>query len=305
MSTNFLILYQYPHLSIKMPARADSSATATVSASATASASAKINYQLRINIITQYKTNHILGSCLIDDIIKFKWSKWKYNRPPDMIRVEEIVQYIERGNSIDWLLYFIYSDNGDKLSCLSIYDGLHRMSAISEYIKQFERQQSIRCPLRDSTIVISIRINPTLGEIVDAFEVINKSVPVPFLEHMGIDLQDTKKRDIIEEVVEKWQRRYKLHFKSTSKTNIPNINRDTFMDIVNKLYDLYNINEDKKKLEKVLKAINAYMQDINILPNNTFSEKALEKCKATGCFLFLVKSNRLFDFIESISIEID
>jgi hypothetical protein len=300
MSTNFLILYQYPHLSTKVSARADLS----VNSSASATASAKINYQLRINIITQYKTNHILGSCLIDDIVKFKWSRWKYNRPPDMIRVEEIVQYIERGNSIDWLLYFIYSDNGDKLSCLSIYDGLHRMSAISEYIKQFERQQGIRCPLRDSTIVISIRINPTLGEIVDAFEVINKSVPVPFLEHIGIDAQDSKRRDIIEEVVEKWQKRYKRHFKSTVRTNIPNINRDTFMDIVNKLYDVYNINEDKKKLEMVLKCINDYMQDINVLPNNTFSEKAIIKCRDTGCYLFLVKSNMLFEFIESSSITI-
>jgi hypothetical protein len=88
-------------------------------------ADARINYQLPINIITQYKKNHILGSCLIDDIINFEWIRWEYNRPPDMIRVEEIIKkYIEEENSIDWMFYFIYSDSGCKKGAnLEIYDG--------------------------------------------------------------------------------------------------------------------------------------------------------------------------------------
>lgn len=299
MSTNSLILYSYPRASTKKIASEIgvldnnfASALDNNSGSSIPLEEIKINRQLRVNIITQYKENHILGSCLIGDIINFRWVRWKYNRPSDMVRVEEIIEYIEKGNSIDWLLYFIYSDNSDKMACLSIYDGLHRMTAISEYIRQFEKQQGIRCQLRDFTILISIRINPTDGEIVDAFQFINKSVAVPdlyFTEHI--------KKDIIEEIVDKWQRRYKRHFRSTSRTHIPNINRDTFIDIVSKLYDHYNIHDDKKKLERELNKMNNYMNNIDVLPNNTVSEHAFNKCKDTGCYLFLVKSTLLFDYI--------
>jgi len=268
--------------------------------------SAKINYQIRINIITQYRENHILGSCIIDDIINFGWSRWEYNRTPDIVRVEEIVKYIERGHSIDWLFYFIYLDG--EVSSLAVYDGLHRMTAIGEYIKQFEKQQDIRCPLRDSTILISIRINPTPGEVVDAFTFINKSVPVPdlyFAKHI--------KKDIVENVVKKWQDKYKRHFKSTLRTNIPNINRDVFIDIVGQIYDYYNINEDKKKLEKALNKINNYIKNIYDLPNNTISENApnntvsenaLKKCRETECYIFLVKHSALIDYIKKNKINI-
>jgi hypothetical protein len=308
MSTNSLILYQYPDISTKKSASGAKASRCFGSEIPSEAAKlpipsegAKINHQLRVNIITQYKENHLLGSCLIDDIIKFKWSRWKYNRPPDMARVKEIVEYIERGNSIDWLLYFIYSSNSkDKMASLFVYDGLHRMSAITEYIKQFEKQQDIRCPLRDTIILISIRINPTDGEIVDAFKSINQSIPLPELYTM-----EHIKREIIEKVVNKWQHRYSCHFKPAYRTNIPNINRDIFIDIVSKLYDFYDINEDAKKLERVLNRINDYMKDFSILPNNTYSEKAINKCKETGCYIFLVKSTRLFDFIEERRDRID
>lgn len=292
MSTNSLILYQYPDISTKKSASGAKASRG--SGTEIPSEGVKINHQLRVNIITQYKENHLLGSCLIDDIIKFRWSRWKYNRSPDMVRVAEIIEYIERGNSIDWLLYFIYSSNSkDKMASLFVYDGLHRMTAITEYIKQFEKQQDVRCPLRNCIILISIRINPTDGEILDAFESINKSVPMYVMPYW-----DIKRKEIIEKVVEKWQNKYTRHFKPTLRTNIPNINRDAFIDIVSKLYDHYDINEDGKKLERVLNRINNYMKDINVLPNNTYSEKALDKCKGTGCYIFLVKGTQLFDFIE-------
>ena len=94
------------------------------------------NIAIKLNIITKYSKNHVLGSCLIDEIINFGWSRWGYNRPPDLTRVDEIIKYIEADNSIDWVLYFAYSNN--KIPKLEIYDGLHRMAAITEYIKKYE-----------------------------------------------------------------------------------------------------------------------------------------------------------------------
>jgi hypothetical protein len=325
MSTDSLILYKYPNLMKKKSTAAFDATGETTDGYERADAI--INYQLRINIITQYKKNHILGSCLIDDIINFGWVRWEYNRPPDMVRVEEIVKYIENEYSIDWVFNFIYLDSSSittkdassittkdasskitkcasskitKGASLEIYDGIHRMTAISEYIKQFEDQQNIRCPLRDTIVIISIKINPTPGEVHDAFIFINKSVPVSKLY-----LEDRARRDVVEIVVKKWQDKYKNHFKSTSRTYIPNINRDTFMDIVGELYDHYDISGDKKKLGKLLNKINEYMSSIDVLPTTPpISEKALNKCKETGCYIFLVKSTLLFDYIKHHEISI-
>jgi len=245
------------------------------------------NIDIKLNIITKYSKNHVLGSCLIDEIINFGWSRWGYNRPPDLTRVNEIIKYIEANNSIDWVLYFAYSNNN--IPKLEIYDGLHRMAAITEYIKRYELINA-RCPLRDQIILISIKINPTPGDIVDAFTFINKSVPVPELYFGHI------RKDIIEEIVEQWRDRYKLHFKPSMRTNIPNINRDIFIDIVSKIYEYYKINEDKAKLENILINTNNYIKNLSSFPNPV-SVKALEKCKKTGCFMFIIKPTELFDYI--------
>lgn len=291
-----LILYLYPNL-----VKSEISPNVEVNVEEdVAEAGVKINYICKINIITQYKENHILGSCKIGDIINFNWKRWKYNRPPDEIRVNEIVEYINRGHSLDWLIHFIYSnnftysDNGGEMSKLEVYDGLHRMTALSNYISQYEITHDNECPLRDTIILVSIRINPTLGEIVDAFQLINKSIPIP---ELYVDVIDSVKNDIVESVVEKWTKNYKHHFKSSLRTNIPNVNKDCFIDIVSKIYDHYKI-KDKKKLEHRLNKINKFiMENIETLPNYPFSKKTLDKCKDSGCYMFLVKSPFLFDFI--------
>jgi len=42
-------------------------------------------------------------------------SNWKYNRPPDTSRVEEIMEYIQQSNNIDGIIYIaeLYEPSDD------------------------------------------------------------------------------------------------------------------------------------------------------------------------------------------------
>jgi len=259
-------------------------------------ANAVINKKCEINIINQYKENHFLGNCKIDDIIEFNICKWEYNRPPDEIRVAEIYEYINKNGSIDWIIYCTYVSKIGEMSKIEIYDGMHRILAIKKYIDMYESTKNTRCPLRDYNILISIRINPTLGEIIDAFQNINKCVSIPdlYIDNSGIIEEYSNKKNIIEEITDDWVRRFKVHFKPSKRTTIPNINRDNFIDIIDKIYDHYTINS-KNQLENILNDANLYIQN-NILTIKC-TEKALDKCKKTGCYLFIIKNILLYSYI--------
>jgi hypothetical protein len=54
----------------------------------------------------------------------------------------------------------------------------------------------------------------------------------------------------------------------------------------------------EKQLKTTLSKINTFiMENIATLPNIPFSERVLNKCKETKCYMFLVRGVILFDFI--------
>ena len=258
---------------------------------------AEINKQCNINIINQYTENHFLGNCKIGDIIDFNVCKWEYNRPPDEIRISDIIEYIDKGGPLDWIIYCTYISKIGEMSKIEVYDGMHRITAIKEYILFFESTKNITCPLRESNILISIRINPTLGETIDAFQNINKCVSIPqlYIDNSNIISNFNDKKKIIEEVAQNWVKKFKTHFKSSMRTIIPNINRDNFIDIIDKIYDYYNV-KTKNQLENVLNLANIHIKN-NISEYVEAPTKVSEKCKKTGCYLFIIKNLLLYDFI--------
>jgi len=288
MSSNKLILYLYP--SAMCQEIADSAIQ--LDCNTEINAATIINKQCEIDIITQYKENHFLGSCKIGDLINFNWGRWEYNRPFDEIRVDEIFEYINRGNSIDWMLYCIYISKTDCASKIELYDGLHRLTALKKYIQLYELSKKEDCPLKNQIILISIRINPSLGETIDAFQNINRSISVPDLY---IDQSNTVKRMIIEHTINIWTKKYKPHFKSSSKTTIPNINRDSFINIISDIYDHYNI-QSEQSLNDLLNKTNALI--LEKISDYLISERALSKCQKTGCYLFIIKNISLLDFMK-------
>ena len=258
--------------------------------------SAIVNKRCEMDIINQYNENHFLCNCKIDNIIDFNICNWEYNRPPDQIRVSDISNYIHKGGPMDWVIYCTYISKIGEISKIEVYDGMHRISAIKDYINMYELSLNTRCKLRDASILISIKINPTLGEIIDAFQNINKCVSIPelYIDKSLIIEGFNIKKNIIEEITQDWVNSFKPHFKSSIRAIIPNINRDVFIDIIDKIYDDKKI-KTKNQLENILNAANTHIK--NNRANFKCTETALNKCKKTGCFLFMIKHISLYSYI--------
>jgi len=266
--------------------------------------------QLPINLTIQYNEGHYSGVCKIGDIINFGWINWNHNRSlidPD--RVIELEKYILENNSIDWLLYFAYchSIQNIKESTLEIYDGFHRMTALHNHIIKYEQFNHVLSPLRNATILISIKLFPSKREIVNAFIALNQSIPVNDLYKYIIvcdciekcECAGNNKAKHIEAVAKLWISRYAKHFKSSKKPIIPNINKNDFLEILSNIYDHFNFHAEIDLITK-LDEINAYISNKKIeeLPSiSNITEKILEKCKQNGCFLFLIKKELLIEYI--------
>jgi hypothetical protein len=144
--------------------------------------------------------------------------------------------------------------------------------------------------LYDSYIILNIKFNTNESVLIESFKNLNKSIPVPELY-----LRDTtnEKREIIENIANEWQVKFKSHFSSSITPKKPNINRDRFIDFLEALYDRYSIcYENKNKLEEVLFNINTEIS-YNIPKKITNNIK--EKCNETGCYLFLYSIDELLN----------
>jgi len=258
-------------------------------------------YISSFDIIHTYNNSHYLIKCKIKDILETKIVNWEYNRPPDMIRCNDIAKYIyNKRPELDWLFYIIY----DKVNHqFKIIDGIHRYNALQIIKKENHKHIDYITPnnygsdgdakwLYEKYILISLRFDTTMGENIDLFQAINKSNPVPELYMTN---NNEEKRRIIEEIVKEWCSRYNSHFSSTQKPNIPNINRDRFIEFIDYVYNKYNINSANSHIlyEKLYELNNNICNNIP----KKISIKALEKCKKTGCYLFLVKKEILEDMI--------
>jgi len=265
---------------------------------------------LPINITIQYKEGHYSGVCKIGDLINFGWINWNHNRSlidPD--RVIDLEKYILENNSIDWLLYFAYcrSTQNIKEPTLEIYDGFHRMTALQNHIIKYEQFNHTLSPLREATILISIRLFPLKREIVNAFIALNQSIPVNDLYKYIIvcdciemcECVGNNKAKHIENVAKLWISRYAKHFKSSKKPIIPNINKNDFVELLSNIYDHFTFNTEIDLTNKLYE-INDYISNKKIeeLPAiSNITEKILEKCKQNGCFLFLIKKELLIEYI--------
>lgn len=253
-------------------------------------------------IVNKYSNDHFIFKCKIIDLVKGPFINWEFNRPPEVNRSYEIAKYAYNVNKklsdLDWVLYTFYC-NEEKI--IKIYDGIHRFVALSIIYKENKNPIDLlsnnifgsNCDaswLYNKYILISIRLNATFGEISDLFQSLNKSHPVPDLY---ISNKDSDKRQIIEEVSNEWVKKFKSHFSTNSKPNIPNINVDLFVELLDKIYKKYKINKINSHL------LNELLYQMNDSIKNRLPKKAtpssIKKCKETGCYLFLYKKDVLED----------
>jgi hypothetical protein len=252
-------------------------------------------------LILSYTENHAIYKIMIKDLLVDSVKNWEYNRPPDMARCPDIARYIYNSRKpIDTMIYLNFNNLKETFDVL---DGIHRITALKILKEENSKPLNLleKCDfgsgnnadwLYNQYIIVNIRFNATKGELIETFENLNKSQTVPELY-----IRDTKKekREIIDAISNEWYMRYKKHFSSSANPNIGNTNRNKFIELLDKLYDKYKIEQfNGDKLRKILEDAN------NRMSNNITSKITIDtrlKCKESGCFLFLYKNDKLVDYI--------
>ena len=245
-----------------------------------------------MNIIHQYSEKQYLGKWTVQQILEniHNIDNWEYNRPADLERCKKIAESIsEKKTPIDWVFYVSYHTTKNTFY---IVDGIHRFYAIQMAYERMENKEW----LLQQTVILNIRVDPTNGEIIDWFQAINNSNPVPELY-----LRDTtlEKRNTIEKITREWQDKYAEHFMPSKKPISGHINRDRFMDILDQVYEKYAKTHHKlMSLESILREKLALKNEWirENLPKK-ISPKIMEKCEKSGCYLFLQKFDWLCDNI--------
>ena len=254
----------------------------------------------RAEIIHKYSDRHFILKIKVNDLLTTSITNWKYNRPPDMVRCADISKYIYLSKSpLDTMLYLNFNN---KSKSFDVLDGIHRYTSL-KIIKEKNSPLDYITPgdygnnndavwLYESHIILNMRFNSTEGELIELFKTLNKSTPIPDLYIRDIEKE---KRDIIENLTNKWQTKYPGHFSSNNKPNKPNINRDRFIDLLEKIYNKYNINENNKNLlEEVLERAN---WNISINIPLKLSQSIIDKCQSTGCWLFIYSDDKILKIV--------
>jgi len=230
----------------------------------------------------QITDKHFIAKTTIKSLLKMPILNWSMNRPPDELRYCEIGEYyINEKISPDSELYLNF--NNKKGQVFEIYDGSHRWSALQAIVCG----DLDSCPnsfsewLQTREIMLNIRFNTCEEDVIKAFKMLNKSIPVPDLYIRNAPLE---KRNTVEKIVNEWTVRYPANFSASNSPNKGNTNRDTFIGFVESVYD-------KEILEDLLRE---RLNNMNEWAKNNISTKimksaktAIKRCEKSGCYLFL------------------
>lgn len=252
-------------------------------------------------LLISYNENHGIYKIMIKDLLVDSVKNWEYNRPPDMARCPDIARYIYKSKKpVDTMLYLSFNNLKETFDVL---DGIHRITALkiikeenSKHLDLLEQHEfgsgNDAIWLYNQYLLVNIRFNATLGELIEVFKNLNKSQTVPDL-YIRDHAKD--KRDIIESIANEWFVKYKKHFSSASNPISGHTNRNKFVDLLDKLYEKHKIRQcSSDKLRKLLNDAN-FRISINIPTKASIDIRA--KCKENGCYLFLLKNNVLEEFI--------
>ena len=252
-------------------------------------------------LVLSFNENHSIYKIMIKDLLVPSVKNWEYNRPPDMARCPDIARYIFNSRkSVDTMIYLSFNNLKESFEVL---DGIHRITALKIIKEENSKPLNLleQCDfgsgnsanwLYNQYILVNIRFNSPLGDLIEVFKNLNKSQTVPDLyirDHLK------EKKEIIETIANEWFVKYKKHFSSSASPNIGNTNRNKFVELLDKLYEKHKIDESNcDKLKKLLDNANLYLST-NIPSKATIDIRV--KCKDNGCYLFLLKNDKLEELI--------
>jgi hypothetical protein len=186
--------------------------------------------------------------------------KWKFNRPPDQERVDEIHQYILKEKRVDGLIYLACIKN--KLVC---YESNHRREALRGITDIDE-------------ILVDIIWNATDDMVKEEFRRLNKAVSVPDLfvsddAHMDLDEILKIRNDFCAKFKD---------LKSPAKNpHRPSFNSDLLLDEFTKV-----MKENKIGTQELWDRLMRLNDDMSRRDRKKLTPKVIEKCQESGLWLF-------------------
>ena len=198
--------------------------------------------------------------------------QWKHNRPPDIDRVKEIKQYIEKTKRVDGIIYLAELNTDGKLIYVC-YDGNHRRLALKDIDPSFQ-------------VLIHVLWNVNDAVVRERFISLNQANPVPEL-YMDDSSQNEHLKVLIQDVVHDICKLFPTHVSTSRCPKRPNFNRDALTEklcLYFKERSIYDF--DPRSFVKQLVQLNIrYMQSESV--TSKLSERILKKCRHNRCFLFL------------------
>jgi hypothetical protein len=252
-------------------------------------------------LVLSYNDNHAIYKIMIKDLLVDSVKNWEYNRPPDMGRCPDIARYIYTSKKpIDTMVYLSFNNITEVFEVL---DGIHRITALKILKEENSKPLDLLEPhdfgsgndaswLYNQYLLVNIRFNASIGELIEAFKNLNKSQAVP---ELYIRDHNKEKKEIIEAIANEWAVKYKKHFSSSANPITGHTNRNKFVDLLDKLYDKHKIRESSSdKLRQRLHTANLMI--MNSIPTKASIDIRV-KCRETGCYLFLYKNDKLEEIV--------
>jgi hypothetical protein len=212
-----------------------------------------------------------------------QYINWSKNRPPDMVRVYQIKEYLLNNNLS--LAPGIVSCWTTKTTPFQIYDGIHRFLAVKALVEAD--------PTKVIHVLIQILVARKEQEVIDDFVNLNKSVCIP-----SIYIEDTSvlKKTVCQDIAEALCKRYPSFISPSRKPYAYNFNRDILIEWIS----TWNIDFSKagiqhlavQELLKLNGEAKTYVERMNIPHPN--------KCKYHNFFLFYLEKTDIKRKIEQV-----
>jgi hypothetical protein len=189
-------------------------------------------------------------------------TSWKFNRPPDTERVEEIRGFMKESKRVDGLIYLACVNH--QLVC---YESNHRREALAKDMPEDMAQ-----------ILVDVLWDATDDTVKSEFFRLNKAVSVPDLY---VDNTSEESAAKVLAAVDTFCAKYPALRSKNGRPNRPNYNRDNLTQEFVRLMKELNISAEE--LLARLERLNARMSQF---PTHRLSDSVVAKCRAAGLWLF-------------------
>lgn len=174
-------------------------------------------------VLIHQTNNFYLYKYVLNKNDNFEFVNWDKNRPPDEVRIKQIVEHIVSKNCL-LIPGIIYTwkrpcETSHAKEKLYVYDGIHRLLAGLE-------------TKREMTCLVGVLVSNDEQDIIDDFLNINKSISVP-----SIYLEETSvlKKMVCQYVADEMCRRYPAFVSPSRKPYVYNFNRDNLVEFISTL----------------------------------------------------------------------